>query len=254
MKPVRVICVSAVLGLSTLSAVERAAQGQWAVVDAGNITQSITIATNTYNTVQNTLTQIERLKDQINNQLQTLKSIDPTTFSGLKALLQDGKITYDMLRQDVDSIGYKVSDVNRNFTKLFPKKQSDWKNVRYSDFDGYRDNWRGEITSATLAASRAQSSVSSLDKNNQKIIDLLDASNSSTTGEVRQLQLINQQLALIHTGIMSLVQNLATTGRVLTDMAAAATGEKMANREAALRRTQNYTDRGQTPQRLQTLP
>jgi len=28
----------------------------------------------------------------------------------------------------------------------------------------------------------------------------------------------------------------------------------MANREAALRRSQNYTDRGQTPQRLQTLP
>jgi len=254
MKSTTRVRVSLVLAAITVCCIERAAQAQWAVVDAGNIAQSITIATNTYNTVQNTLTQIERLKDQITNQLQTLKSIDPTTFSGLKTLLTDGKMTYDMLRQDVDSIGYNVNDVNRNFAKLFPKKQADWKNVRYSDFDGYRDNWRGEITSATLAASRAQSSVSSLDKNNQKIIDLLDASNSSTTGEVRQLQLINQQLALIHAGIISLVQNLATTGRVLTDMAAASTGEKMANREAAIRRTQNYTDRGQTPQRLQTLP
>lgn len=227
---------------------------QWAVVDPGAIAEAVANGLEIAEVVANTLTQIERMKDQINNQIQTLKSLDPRTFNELKNLITNGKLTYDALQKDVQSIGYNIGAVNNNFRQVFPKDQAQWKNIRYSDFDTYRDNWTAEIHAASFAAARAQTSVEKLDKNNDKIVDILDASNSDSTGEVRQLQLVNQQLALIHTALASVVQNVATTGRVMADWAAYSTSEKMATREVARRRIENYTSRGPAPTKLQRLP
>ena len=134
--------------------------------------------------------------------------------------------------------------MNGNFNRLFPKNQNQWKNVRSSDFSTYYDNWNNEITTSSLAAIRAQTAVSTLDANNAAIQKILLAANSASTGEIRQLQLANQQLALIHTELASLVQNLSTVGRVITEWTAASTGEQMMERERASRRLQNYTSRG----------
>lgn len=230
------------------------AHAQWAVVDAANLLQNTLTAAKAVQTVANTYTQIERLKDQINNQLQTLKGLDIKSFSDLKQAIAQSQMSYDVLRGDIQSINYNVSDVNRNFNQVFPKDQKQWKSVRYADFDGYYDRWGGEITSSSLAASRAQASIATLDRNNEAIATILANANTSNTGEVRQLQLINQQLALIHTELVTVVQNLATTGRVLSNWAAASVGEKMLNREAASRRLDNYTSRGKPSRRLQQLP
>jgi len=247
--------------LATLSAVPvlvcalgGVSHAQWAVIDPTAIAEAIANGIEIAEVVTNTLTQIERLKDQISNQIQTLKSLDPRTFNELKDLITNGKLTYDSLQKDLQSIGYNIGAVNNNFRQLFPKDQAQWKNIRYSDFDAYRDNWSAEIHAASFAAARAQTSVEKLDKNNDKILSILDASNGDTTGEVRQLQLANQQLALIHTALASVVQNVATTGRVMADWAAFSTSEKMATREAARRRIDNYTNRGPAPKRLQRLP
>src|SRR5262249_10924808 len=101
------------------------------------------------------------------------------------------------------------------------------------------------------AAVRAQASISTLDANNRAIANILSQSNDSTTGQVRQLQLINQQLALIHAELASLVQNLATTGRVLTQMSAAATGEQMMSRAPAAAARGLHQPRPPTPRPLQ---
>ena len=50
------------------------------VTDAGNLTQNMVTAIKTTQTVINTFEQIEHLKTQIQNQLQMLRSIDPTAF------------------------------------------------------------------------------------------------------------------------------------------------------------------------------
>ena len=126
--------------------------------------------------------------------------------------------------------------------------------MRYADFDGYYSNWNTEITSSSLAAARAQSGLAAVDKNNRAIVQILSQSNSSSSGEVRQLQLVNQQLALIHGEIASVVQNLATMGRVVSNWAATSAGEKLLSREAAQRRLDNYTSRGAPSRRLQHLP
>jgi conjugal transfer/entry exclusion protein len=99
-----------------------------------------------------------------------------------------------------------------------------------------------------------------VEKNNKSISDILNQS-SSANGEVRQLQLINQQLALIHQQLAliharlgDLIQNIATMGRIASNMAASSAGEKLLLREAKLRRRDGYTSRGKPAQTLSRLP
>ena len=231
-----------------------AARAQIPVTDAGNLVQNTPTALKTAQMLINTYTQIDQLRTQIQNQLQMLKSIDPTTFSGLQALLSQGQFTYAMLEGDLSSIGYNIDAVNRSFDSMFPKSQSQWRNAQYSDFGNYYDRWNGEVTTASKAAVRAQATISTLDADNRQMAEILRQSNASSTGQVRLLQLINQQLALIHKDLGSLLQNLATTGRVLTNWSAGAVGEQMMARERARRRLDGYTSPGRTPSVLNRLP
>ena len=237
-----------------LLAVSSAARAQIPVTDVGNLTQNTTTATQALLMVEKMVTELERLQTQIDNQRQMLKSVDPTTFAGLRSLLSQGQFTYAQLQGDLATIGYNVNAVNSSFDRMFPRQQSQWRNVRYSDFNNYYDSWNGEVTSASKAAVRAQSAISTLDANNRAIADILSQSSNSSTGQVRQLQLVNQQLALIHAELATLVQNLATTGRVLTQWSAGAVGEQMMARERARRRLDGYTNRGRPPRVLNRLP
>jgi conjugal transfer/entry exclusion protein len=92
-----------------------------------------------------------------------------------------------------------------------------------------------------------------VESNNQAIATILSQS-SSANGEVRQLQLINQQLALIHARLGDLVQNIATMGRITANMAASSAGEKLLLREAKVRRRDGYTNRGRPSRTLNRLP
>lgn len=242
--------LSAIL-LLTLAA--RAADAQFAVVDAGNLIQNTTTALSTAQTLINTFTQIEQLRSQIQNQLQTLATINPASFSDMKRLLATTQVLYSDIQGSLTSIRYNVVDVNRDFNTLFPKNQSAWRSVRSSDFANYYDRWNAEVNSSSIAAARAQSSITTLDRNNQAIASILTQS-SAAPGEVRQLQLVNQQLAIIHTELVNLAQNLTTMGRVLSNWAAASVGEKMLGRESKQRRIEGYTNRGRPARVLNRLP
>ncbi len=246
--------VLAAVAFAAVAATSAAARAQIPVTDAANLAQNITTAAKTAQTVINTYQQIQQLNTQIQNQIQMLRSIDPTTFAGLQALLTQGQFTYTMLQGDLSSIGYSISSVNRSFDQMYPRTQSQWRDARYSDFGNYYDRWNAEVTTASKAAVRAQATISTLDADNRSIADILRQANNSSTGQVRQLQLINQQLAVIHKDLGSLVQNLATTGRVLTNWSAGAVGEQMMARERSRRRIDGYTTRGRPSRVLNRLP
>jgi type IV secretion system protein TrbJ len=238
---------------AALVGVGRSARAQWAVVDASNIAQSIKTVLNTAQTVSNTYTQIQNQKTQIENELQTLKSIDPRTFSSLMTLIDQGKLTYSMIQNDVDSMGFTVQQINRDFDGLFPKDKTKWQSVKYSDYDNYYTRWNTELTASSKSADRAQASIELVERNNAAIASILSQAQTAN-GEVRQLQLINQQLAMIHGRLGELVQNIATMGRITANMAASSAGEKLLLREAKLRRRDGYTSRGAPARTLNRLP
>jgi conjugal transfer/entry exclusion protein len=92
-----------------------------------------------------------------------------------------------------------------------------------------------------------------VESNNRAVADILTQA-SSANGEIRQLQLINQQLGLIHARLGDVVQNIATMGRITANMAASSAGEKLLLREAKLRRRDGYTSRGRPSRTLNRLP
>jgi P-type conjugative transfer protein TrbJ len=223
-----------------------AARAQFAVIDASNIVQTTSTAISTAKTLENMI-------EQVNMMRQTLQSLNPTSFSGLQTLLTQGQTTYQMLSNNITALGFALQDVNRNFDRLFPKDKAKWGTVRYSDYDNYYTNWNAEITASAKLADRAQSTMLLAESNNRAVASILSQS-ASATGEIRQLQLVNQQLALIHARLGDLVQNIATMNRITANMAAASAGEKLLIRDSAERRREGYTNRGRPPRVLTRLP
>ena len=238
------VAVPLLVGLSLL--VGETGRAQLAVTDAGNLVQTTSTALSTARMLQTMLQQLAYMR-------QSLASIDARSFTGLENLLIQGQMDYQMLAGDVQSLGFMLGDVNRGFDRLFPKDKNVWHGARYSDYDNYYGQWNAEVTASAKVAARAQSAMTQVEVNNRAVAQILVQS-AAAPGEVRQLQLINQQLAAIHARLGDLVQNIATLGRITADMAASSSGEKLLLREAKLRRRDGYTDRGHPPTTLTHLP
>jgi P-type conjugative transfer protein TrbJ len=240
--------------IAAAAVAERRAAAQTPVVDHSNLLQNVKTALQTAQLVINTANQLDVMKAQLQYELQNLKTIDPTSISGLLSYINQVQMTFATLQGDISSIGYTAAAVSNNFNRLFPKNQRQWQSVPYSAFNTSYDNWHAEITASSLAAVRAQTAISTLDANNAAIQRALLTANNASTGQVQQLQIVNQQLALIHTELANLVQNLSALGRVVTDYVAASTGEQEMSRERTRRRLQNYTYRGPAVPTLTHLP
>jgi P-type conjugative transfer protein TrbJ len=242
MKTASVSCATAL----TLAALGSPAHAQFAVIDASNLIQSTATAIATAQTVQNMIQQVSLMR-------QTLATVNPASFAGLQTLIGQGQVTYSMLNGDVTALGFALQDVNSRFDKLFPKNRASWQGARYADYDNYYGQWHEEIAGSAKLAERAQSTLLLVEGNNRAMADILGQS-AAANGEVRQLQLINQQLGLIHARLGDLVQNIATLGRITGNMAASSSGEKLLLREAKLRRRDGYTSTGAPARVLNRLP
>jgi type IV secretion system protein TrbJ len=242
MKP---IIVTSAFALAVAVAA-RPALAQFAVIDATNLVQTTSTAISTAQTLENMIQQVQLMR-------QTLQSLNPRSFSDLQSLISQGQMTYQMLSNNIASIGFALQDVNRDFDRLFPKNKTTWRGVRYSDYDNYYTGWNAEITASAKLADRAQATMLLVEANNRAVANIVNQS-SSADGEVRQLQLINQQLALIHGRLGDLVQNIATMNRITSNMAASSAGEKLLIRDSAERRRAGYTNRGRPPRVLNRLP
>lgn len=224
----------------------RPADAQLTVLDGTNLVQTTSTAVSTARTVENMIQQVGLMR-------QTLQTVTPTSFYGVESLINQGQMTYLTLTNNVASLGFALGNVNSSFDRLFPKDKNSWHGARYSDYDNYYTGWNSEITGSAKMAERAQSTVLLVEANNRAVANILSQS-TTANGEVRQLQLINQQLALIHSRLGDLVQNIATMGRITANMAASSAGEKLLLREAKLRRRDGYTNRGAPSRTLNRLP
>lgn len=220
------------LAVVAITGVQAPAHAQVAVLDGSNLVQTTATALSTAQMVSNMIQQINLMR-------QTLETVNPSTFAGLQTLLGQSQLTYRTLTNSVTALGFELHAVNNSFDRIFPKDKAAWHAARYSDYDGYYGRWNTEITASAKLAARAQSTIAVIDANNQAIANILSQS-AAAYGEVRQLQLINQQLALIHARLGDLVQNIATMGRITATMAASSAGEKLLVREAKLRRRDGY--------------
>lgn len=197
--------------------------------------------------------QIEQLQTQIRYTEQTLKQLDPTSFSGLVNTFNTLKWNYQSIAGQVQTIGFTASHVQSDFNRLFPKDKTAWRSVPSSDFDGRYASWQTEISNSSLVAMSAQTQIDLLKQQNDVMMDILRQSQGAN-GELRQLQLINQSLAKIHDRLGTVVEVLATGQRVTAALAASGSGEKLMIRESKQRRLDGYTNRGRPSRVLNRLP
>jgi hypothetical protein len=113
--------------------------------------------------------------------------------------------------------------------------------------------WNQEVVGASQVAARQQTSLSTLDTQATQTQTVLKQSQAAG-GEVEQLQLIAQMIGITNSELLVLNQTLATTGRVLTDMAAQSASEKQLSLGKSDDVRSGYTDKGLPNAVPSTLP
>jgi P-type conjugative transfer protein TrbJ len=200
---------------------------------AGILTQAITEVSTLGSMLTTAMSQLELMKTQ-------LSALDPHSFQSLFDLVDDLSLGYDALTSGIQSVGYTLASVNRQFQKEFPSNLS---KVPFAQFDSLYGQWQNEILGASEVAERAQTTIAALANDAASAHAILSRS-AGASGEVAQLQSVVQMLALMQSQNGTLVQTLATTGRVMTSTAAAGASERQLSREKKKRNLANYTSRG----------
>lgn len=197
--------------------------------------------------------QLQQLEAQVRYTEQTLRQLDPTSFSGLVNSFNSLRWNYQSLVGQVQTIRFSANHVQSDFNRLFPKDRTAWRNVPSADFDRRYASWQTEISNSSLVAMSAQTQIDLLKRQNDVMMDILRQSQGAN-GELRQLQLINQSLGKIHDRLGTVVEVLATGQRVTAALAASGAGERMMIRESKQRRLEGYTNRGRPSRVLNRLP
>jgi hypothetical protein len=113
--------------------------------------------------------------------------------------------------------------------------------------------WNQEVVGAAQVAVRQQTALSSLDDQATQTQNVLKQSQSAS-GEVELLQLIVQMIGITNSELLVLNQTLATTGRVLTDMAALDASGRQSSLGKSDDVREGYTDKGAPVVVPSTLP
>jgi hypothetical protein len=113
--------------------------------------------------------------------------------------------------------------------------------------------WNQEVLGASQVAERQQTSLSNLDSQAAQTQTVLKQAQAGS-GVVEELQLIAQMISITNSELLVLNQTLATTGRVLTDVAAQSASEKQLSLGKSSDALSGYTDKGVPVPVPSTLP
>jgi hypothetical protein len=157
-------------------------------------------------------------------------------------ILQQSQNDYNTLISGTNSIGYSMRGLHAAFTALFPDDTT-LQVMPLSQYDTLSAQAQTEIVTASEIAARSQTSVSEIETQTELASTILQNSSGLDT-IAGQLQLGLQLCSIMQADFTDMIQNLAMTGRVLSDRAAMeASGQQMA-RERARRNRLNYRARG----------
>jgi P-type conjugative transfer protein TrbJ len=247
MKLVPILVVAA-----TLCARARDANAQAAVFDASTFGQSLATALNTANQVKQFADQLANMRQQLQYEMQALKTLDPASLSSVLNLYNQSMFTYNNFQADASSIGFGVANVNASYNKLFAKPAA-IKSAQAADYENMYGLWQVELQNSSQTAIRAQANAGQLQQNAAATQKILAASRGAD-GEVRQLQLVVQSLAVIQSQLTTLTETISTAERVNATAAAATATEKIIAREQARRSRDQYRNLGRPVTVLKKLP
>ena len=206
----------------------------------GDVAELAAILTETVSQGSTLTQQLTRLSDQITLMRQALSTLDPASYASILNLVNRSELDYSQLVSNVNSVGYTLSSVNADFQQAFP---TDFSSTSMPNIGALYGKWQNEIWDSTLVAARTQSVLSTLRDNTNNAAMILSSSQSAE-GTVAQLQAVVQMLGVMQSQTNSLLQSLATTGRVVATTAAASASDRQLSLEKKRRNLAGYTSRG----------
>ena len=202
--------------------------------------------------VTNLNTIIASLK-QANALSQQVLTGRPTSEVGYAlGILRASQNDYNTLIQNTNSIGYSIGSLHNAFIALYPDGAT-IQAMPASQFDTLNANAQTELVTASEIAARSQTSVSEVETQTQLAETILQNSSGLDT-IAGQLQLGLQLCSIMQSDFTAMIQNLAMTGRVLSDTAAMQSSDGRFAHERTRRNRLNYTSRGAAVSVPNSLP
>ena len=209
------------------------------------LTQSISSALSLINLVTQTAYQVRMMTTM-------LEQVSKGSFPALIAFINTARFTFNSLTWGIRSMSYQLARIDSEYNSLFPAGPPPTHTAVAQHRMQY-EAWNQEVVGASQVAARQQTSLSALDNQATQTQAVLKQSQAAS-GEVAQLQLIAQMIGITNSELLVLNQTLATTGRVLTDMAAQGASEKQLSLGKGDDARSGYTDKGLPNAVPSTLP
>ncbi len=213
---------------------------------AAILAQTISVVTQTASMLTQMIYQVKMLETMITN-------LDHASFASIVSFINTARYTFNSLTYSVQAMSYSLSRVDTEFQQLFPAAQPPPGTTVAQHRQAYQA-WHQEVVGAAQVAARQQTSLETLETHAAKTQDLLNQSESNGGQVAAQLQIIAQLIGITNTELLVLNQTLSTTGRVLTDMAAAGASEKQLSLTKQDDARANYTDKGPPTVVPHTMP
>jgi hypothetical protein len=212
---------------------------------AGILVQSIQQAASLLTMVSQTINEVKMMTTM-------LQAVGSGSFPALITFINAARSSYDSLTWGVRSMTYRMAQIDSDYQKLFPGDAPPAGSTVAQHAQQYRA-WHQEVVASAQIASRQQSNLATLDDHAAKTQAILDESRSAD-GIVAQLQLVAQMIGITNAQLILINQTLSTTGRVLTDMAAAGASERQLSLSKQDDSRAGYTDKGAPVVVPHTLP
>jgi P-type conjugative transfer protein TrbJ len=199
------------------------------------LTQSISQALSLLNLVTQTTTQVQMMTT-------LLRQAASGSFPALISLINTARYTYGSLTYGVRSMTYQMARIDAEYSALFPGGPPP-SGTPVAQHRAEYQAWNEEVVGASQVAARQQTSLSNLDSQASQTQSVLSQAQAGK-GVVEELQLIAQMIGITNSELVVLGQTLATTGRVLTDLAAEGASEKQLSLGKSDDARAGYTDKG----------
>ena len=203
---------------------------------AAILAQTISIVTQTASMLTQITYQVKMLETMV-------KSLDHASFLQIVQFINTARYTFNSLTWGIRSMGYTLKRIDGEFKQLFPGDPPGPGTTSAQHRQAYQA-WHQEVVGAAQVAARQQTSFETLETHAAKTQDLLNKSGANGGQVSTQLQVIAQLIGITNTELLVLNQTLATTGRVLTSMAAAGASERQLSLTKQDDARANYTDKG----------
>jgi P-type conjugative transfer protein TrbJ len=203
---------------------------------AAILAQTISIVTQTASMVTQLTYQVKMLETMV-------KNLDHASFLQIVSFINTARYTLNSLTWGVRSMGFTLARIDGEFKQLFAGDKPPPGTTAAEHRQAYQA-WHQEVVGSAQVASRQHTSMENLEQHASKTQDLLSKSDAHSGEVASQLQILCQLIGVTNTELLTLNQTLATTGRVLTSMAAAGSQERLHALARQDDARANYTDKG----------